>query len=248
MVKNVFTEKFVTDATSIDFSYTLPIYELIRLVMRITLSHAEYMGLGHEIMEKGSNAFWIISKLKLIVNNPIVNEDKLTLKTWAHEPENVRCKRDFSIKKQGKLMVKGSMEWCCLDIDSHRIRKISSIKYPEVEMAEKTQLNIAFTNMREVVDKKNYIYTYTVHSTDIDVNFHTNNLKYNFMAMNAFSVEELSKFEVKEYEMYFVNESHEGDKIDIYKKKVKNFYYLEGRTGDKAVFRAVLKVKQKPNS
>ena len=67
------------------------------------------------------------------------------------------------------------------------------------------------------------------------------------MAMDAFTVEELKSFNIKEYEIYFVNESREGDNIDIYKKKVKNYYYLEGRCSEKTIFKVVIKFTKKEN-
>lgn len=240
-MKNVYIQKYITDATDVDFSYNMPVYDTVRLAMRTAFNHAELINLGHEIMETGSNAFWIITKLKVIFNNPIKRGQKLSLKTWTHVPELVRCKRDFSIKQAGKLMAKGSMEWCCLDCTTHKIRKISSIKYPDVEMQEYETVEPNYTNMREEINEKDYVYTYTVRSTDIDVNLHTNNLKYNFMCLNAFSVEELKKINIKEYELYFVNESHEGDNIKIYKKRVKNYYFVTGLIEDKTIFKAVLK-------
>ncbi len=240
-MKNVYIDKVVTDSTSVDFTYNMPIYEAVRLAMRVALSHAEQIGLGHEIMEQKSNAFWIITKLKMFINNDIKSGQKLSLKTWCHVPELARCKRDYNIKMGGKLMAKGSMEWCCLDMDTHKVRKISSINYPDVEIQEYENVEPNYTNLREEVTTKDYIYTYTVRSTDIDMNKHTNNLKYNFMTINAFTVEELNKIKIKEYELYFVNESHEGDKIDIYRKRIKKYYYVVGKIEDKVIFKSVLK-------
>ena len=76
------------------------------------------------------------------------------------------------------------------------------------------------------------------------MNNHTNNLKYSQMAFDVFSVEELKSFVIKEYEIYFVNESHEGDQIHIFKRRIKNVFYIEGKTNEKTVFRVVIKVKQ----
>ena len=242
-MKNVYTEKFTIDGTFINFNCVTPIYEIIKLSQRATFNHSNLIGLSHEEMEQRDNAFWIITKLKVFINDEIRSGDKLTLKTWTQEPSLVRFKRDFNIKQQGKLKVKGSAEWCCLDMTTHKIRKADSLNYPDLEMLEKTDIKPNWTNLKEEVSEKDYIYTYTVRSSDIDVNFHTNNLKYNFMTINAFTVAELKKLAIKEYELYFVSESHEGDDIKIYKKKIKNYYYVEGKCEDKTIFRTVIKAK-----
>ena len=96
-------------------------------------------------------------------------------------------------------------------------------------------------NVQGGFGENDYVYTRVIRSTDIDINNHTNNLKYNFMAMDALSVEDLKSSKIKEYEIYFVNESYEGDKIDVFKKKLKNYIYVEGKILDKTIFRAVFK-------
>ena len=52
------------------------------------------------------------------------------------------------------------------------------------------------------------------------------------------------KYEALCNEVYFVNESYFGDEIKIFKKKIKNQFYIEGKTGDKTIFRSVLKLKK----
>ena len=65
------------------------------------------------------------------------------------------------------------------------------------------------------------------------------------MVIDAFTVEELKQIDIKEYEIYFVNESYIGDKIDVYKKKIKNYFYIEGKVEDKTIFKSVIKFKKK---
>ena len=227
-MKNVYQEKYAVDDTNIDHTYQVPITEIVKLVERVAFNHANQIELDHKTMEEKSNAFWIITKMKLVINAPINATEKLVLKTWTHTPNLVRFKRDFTIKSAGKLKVKGVSEWCCLDMSTHKIRKASSLNYPNLEMIENKDVKTDFSNLKTDVTSKDYVYTHTVRSTDIDVNFHTNNIKYNFMTLNAFTVEEMRNLTIKEYELYFVNESHEGDKIDIYKKLIKNCFYVEG--------------------
>ena len=120
---------------------------------------------------------------------------------------------------------------------------MSSICYPELQMEKIKNVKTDFYNLKEQINSSDYVYTRVIRSTDIDVNNHTNNLKYNQIAIDAFSVDELKSIEVKEYEIYFVNETYEGDKIDVFKKKVKNIFYLEGRVEDKIIFKVVINLK-----
>lgn len=246
-MKNWHTEKLIINDTNVDFNSVVPITELIKMFQIATFNHSNEIGLDHVSMQKNSNAFWVITKLKIILNSSVVVADKVSVTTWTHEVGGVRALRDCVIKKGSSIKAKATSEWCCLDWDTRRLRKMSSIAYPKLSMEKTNNLNTTFSNMREEVCEKDFVYSRVVRSSDIDVNFHTNNLKYNSMVLDAFTVEEFKTIDIKEYEIYFVNESYEGDKIDIFKKRIKNYFYVEGKIQDKTIFKSVIKFKKKKN-
>lgn len=244
-MKNWHTEKFNINDTNVDFENKVPVTEIIKFFQIATFNHSNKIGLDHKSMIERSNAFWVITKLKVVLNNDIVVGEKISATTWTHELGGVRALRDCVIKQGRTLKAKATSEWCCLDFETRKLRKMNSIHYPELKMGKTNNLLTKFINMKESFNEKDFVYSRVVRSTDIDVNNHTNNLKYNYMALDAFGVDELKNFDVKEYEIYFVNESYEGDKIDIYKKKVKQYYFIEGKIEDKTIFRVIMKTKKK---
>lgn len=139
-------------------------------------------------------------------------------------------------------MVKAVAEWCCLDFETKTIRKLNSIQYPELNMQKTKFHNIDFCKFNEA---ENMVHAYTkpILASDIDVNLHTNNLKYVNMAMDAFSVEELTSLNIKEFEIHFVNQSYYGDEIKIYRLKSKNQIIVVGKVEDKIIFKVLIKTK-----
>ena len=69
-MKNYFAEKLTVNDTNIDFSYQAPIYEILKMIEATTFNHANLIGLDHETMDKQSNAFWIVTKIKLMLISP----------------------------------------------------------------------------------------------------------------------------------------------------------------------------------
>lgn len=244
-MKNWHSEKITINDTNINHNNVVPITELMKFIQLTTFNHANKLNLDHATMQEKSNAFWVVTKMKLVLNGDIKTGDKICVTTWTHELGMVRALRDCVIKLKNSIKVKATAEWCCLDFETKRIRKMNTIQYPNLEMEKTNNLNTVFTNMRENVDNKNFVYSRTIRSTDIDINHHTNNMKYNEMVLDAFSVEELSNINIKEYEIYFVNQSYETNVIDIYKKKIKNHYYIEGRIDDTTIFKSVIKFTKK---
>ncbi|MBE5741129.1 MAG: hypothetical protein E7351_01165 [Clostridiales bacterium] len=244
-MKNWHKETITIDDTMVNFDQVVPLTEQMRLLEVATFNHSNIIGLDHKTMEEKSRAFWVVTKMKLIIKGDVKTGDKANVITWTHELGMARAVRDCMIKVGNSVKVKCSADWCCLDFDTRKIRKMNTIVYPDLDMQKTEEVVAEYTNMREDVAEKDLSYSRVIRATDIDVNMHTNNLKYNYMALDAFSVEELKNMAIKEYEIYFVNESHEGDCIDVYKKKIKNYFYIEGKAQDRTIFRAVIKYKKK---
>jgi len=244
-MQNLYLEKYITNDVELDVNEKLSVIEILKLMQRVTFSHSQLIGLDHQTMIDRDNAFWVITKMKVVCNNPIGANQKLTLKTWTRKPQAVRFLRDLQIKQKNKILVKGVSEWCCLDYKTRTLRRSNSIKYPDLQMEETTESNLNFTNLKVNVDKKDFVYNKTIMPTDIDVNLHTNNLKYNIIALDAFSLNDLQNKIIKEYEIYFVNETKLGERIDVYKKKIKDLFYIEGKREDVTIFRVVIKFAKK---
>lgn len=244
-MKNTHIEKIIIDDTNIDYELKVPVIEIMRLLEVATFNHADKIGLDHDTMLKENNAFWVVSKMKMAISGDIHSRDKVTIKTWTHTPGMLRFNRNCILKVKNKIKVKAAAEWCCLDYETRKPRKGSSIKYPDLEMVEKKELNMPYSNLKLDVNDTDYVYTKIVRTTDIDVNNHTNNLKYNYIAFDALTIDELKSINIKEYEIYFVNESKYEDEIKVYKKKLKDCYYIEGKIEDKTIFRVIIKYRKK---
>jgi len=244
-MKNLHTEKLVVNDTNVNFEMKLSITEIIRFLQLTTFNHSNIIELDHKTMQEKSNAFWVITKLKVKLNKSVSSGETIKVATWTQPLSTIRAIRDFKIKQKNCVIAKACAEWCCLDLNTRRIRKLSTIQYPNLEMVEKGTSNLTFNNLNQEYSSNNYAYSRTIRSSDIDINNHTNNLKYNTIAIDAFSVEELKTFEIKEYEIHFVNESKEGDVINVYKKKIGNTYFIEGVTEEKVIFKVCLKIKKR---
>ena len=244
-MKNLYLEKHTTNDVELDVKEKLSITEILKLLQRVTFSHSQLIGLDHQTMIDRDNAFWVITKMKIICNHSIGANQKLTLRTWTRFPQVVRFLRDLQIKEKNKILVNGVSERCCLDYNTRKLRRSNSIKYPDLQMVETKENKLTFSNLKVDVTKKDFVYTKTIMPTDIDVNLHTNNLKYNVIALDALSLNDLQNKTIKEYEVYFVNESKLGDKIDVYKKQVKNLTYIEGRREESTIFKVIIKFNKK---
>ena len=62
------------------------------------------------------------------------------------------------------------------------------------------------------------VYTHQVRYTDLDKTGHMTNLKYVDLFLNAFDSQFFEGFQIKEFELHFLDQCFEGDAIHVHKK------------------------------
>lgn len=241
-MKNYHSEKITINDSQLDCRNKVSMCELVKMIQTATYSHSQKIGLDHKSMLKDSGAFWVVSKLKLKIVGEIKPQDKIAVSTWTRPLSLIRALRDSAIKTKNRVLVKAVAEWCCLDYKTKTIRKLNSIHYPKLEMRKTKYHNMDFSKFSEVGDM-DHVYTKQVLVGDIDMNLHTNNLKYINMAMDAFSFDEISRLKICEFEIHFVNQSYYGDEIKIYKFQNKKQHIIIGKVEGKTIFKVLIKTK-----
>lgn len=105
-----------------------------------------------------------------------------------------------------------------LDIEKQKIRRIKEIIPDDFE----TQNTLKdFTFEKFVFDEQNlsYLDNVVIKSSNIDYCMHTNNIEYIRFLTNIFSVNELIRNNIKSFEIDYINQSREGDNLNIYQDK-----------------------------
>lgn len=95
--------------------------------------HAETAGFGFEQMYK-SNQFWVLTRLKVVIDTYPHWKDEMTLKTWSRGKKGIFYLRDFIIENEHqKPIVKATSSWAALNTKSRRPEVV-----PNLEVGLKT--------------------------------------------------------------------------------------------------------------
>lgn len=227
-----------------DSNYNLRLDHIISHFQDITGLHSNEMGIDGKTMLEKSNAFWVLTKVKVKINTMPVFDETVEIETWPLPSKGVRFKRDYAINKDGNRLVMCSSEWCTLDFTDRKPRRVDSVCYPH-DMLHREDPSGAgeFLRVKETVAASDYNHTYRSSFVDIDTNKHTNNIAYLRMILNCFSPDEFDSIKPDEIQVAFVSQTFYGDEIRVYKKKTDYGFYIEGRKGDSSVFNCVLTLK-----
>lgn len=246
-MRQIYTQNILVDSNAIDFNGKFKLPAIMQHFQNGASEHAAELGVDYFKLKEKSNAFWVITKIRLrVLRYPLWNE-KPEMRTWPLNPGLIKVDRDFDFRdRKGDPVIYGSSEWCVLDCDTRRPRKLTSTCYPvEFECWNRRVPDCRFRRFEEQIATSDSVYEKTVRPSDLDLNCHMNNTVYTEMALDCFTAAELRELEIEDFEIHFVSECREGDVVRMYRKRTDDGWYIEGVRADTlaTVFRVGLKMR-----
>ncbi len=228
-----------------DSDYRVRLDYIMAHFQDITGLHSGEMEIDGKTMLEKSNAFWVLTKLKMKIERLPEFDETVEIETWPTTAKGVRFGRDYIISKDGTPLISCTSEWCTLDFDTHRPRKAETVHYPHSMPHRDYKCDAGeIIRLKEVVEEDNLHHTYISSFVDIDTNHHTNNVAYIRMFLNCFSPQEFSAIYPDEFQISFFSQSFYGEEISVYKKKTDYGYYVEGKKDGISIFACILTLKK----
>lgn len=188
------------------------------------------------------NAVWVFVKNKFQMRAVARWNEEITVETYFTEITKVTAVVDTVIKKaSGEIAVFARSESCVVDFSSFKIRRISSVEFPENMAVYPSAAGFDFTRFSG--ENLSKIYKFTVPSTSIDGCRHLNNVEYLRFILNTFSVSQELEHPVFETEIHYVNQALEGEEITIFCDKGDSGIF-ELKNGEKLVAKCKITRKQ----
>lgn len=192
--------------------------------------HAERLNMGFEEMkEKGY--YWVLVKTRFTKLNEPKPSSRIRVKTWPHPKGRIDFIRDYEIYDDNNLLVKGSSQWCIIDVNTRKIARTDMISYPN-ECSDESVYNERLSGIKPIMENK--LFSYQVFLCDLDHNEHMNNSKYGDIVTNSLSLDELKN--VKECQFDYLHEAKLNDIIDVYKNYVEDGIIISGAIGNVPCF------------
>lgn len=161
-------------------------------------------------------AAWVFVRNRIEMPELLAWKDEYTAVCSISGYTRARLYVDTVLKKpDGTVALASKLELCAVELDTGKIRKTSSVGIGEETPVEESLNDLKYSKEKpvraELLDKV------VVRSSDIDFCRHTNNVSYIKYVMNQFPVEELMERPVRGFEIQYVNQTHEGDTLSIYR-------------------------------
>ena len=181
------------------------------------------------------NALWVFVKNKFQKRAQVSWNENITVESFLTHKTAATVVVDTVVKNsEGETAIAARTELCVIDLDTQRIRRISSVDFPEDVAVYPSSAGFDFERFSPVKLREEY--SFNVPSTSIDLCGHVNNVEYLRFILNATSVEREINHPVRETEINFVAQSREGENLTVFGGD--EFYEI--KSGEKTVVRCKL--------
>lgn len=186
-------------------------------------------------------AAWVFVKNKFQRRAPARWNEEITVESYFTEITKANVVVDTVIKNsEGEVAIYARSFACVVDLKSFKIRRISSVEFPENMEVYPSLAGFDFTRFSG--ESLSLIDEFTVPSTSIDGCRHLNNVEYLRFILSTAPVALELENPVFETEIYYVNQALEGERIKIFSGRGESEVY-ELKSGEKLVAKCYVKRK-----
>ena len=218
-----------------DQNNNLSAKSILSIFQDVASIHAEEIGIGYEQMLK-QNIYWMLSRVRFdIKKQPTLNQ-VVIVETWPHQKGRIDFDGDMKISSlDGETLIVAQSKWCVIDTINRMLQRTDNINY-NGECLPNKNYEDKFVKVSLPEQEPTYKYSHNVSFCDLDHNGHMNNTNYANLVLDTIHNKLYNHFEIN-----FVSECLENDKIDIYYTNNENGEYVVGKNADKVAFVAYAK-------
>jgi medium-chain acyl-[acyl-carrier-protein] hydrolase len=212
----IWTEDFRIQSFHMDPTGSALITSICNFLQEGASMHAEKAGFGFEQMYR-RNQFWVLTRLKIVIDSYPHWMDELTLKTWSRGKNGIFYLRDFFIENNHqKPIIKATSSWAALSIKTRKPEVVAHLEDGLKTYGEEIALEERLEKLPELQSPV-LLRTRKIEYTDIDIVFHVNNVKYIEMIINSYPKEKLIRNQIHSLEVNYLGEALYNDTVSIYK-------------------------------
>lgn len=218
-LRTVWTENLRIQSFHMDPTGSALITSICNFLQEGASMHAEKAGFGFEQMYS-RNQFWVLTRLKIVIESYPHWMDELTLKTWSRGKNGIFYLRDFFIENNHqKPIIKATSSWAALNTKSRKPEVVTHLEDELKTHSEEIALEERLEKLPELQTPV-LLRTRKIEYTDIDIVFHVNNVKYIEMIINSYPKEKHIKNQIHSLEVNYLGEALYNDTVLIYKDDI----------------------------
>jgi acyl-ACP thioesterase len=180
----------------------------------IASEHAIKLGFGRDDLMRG-NRFWVLSRIYAEISIWPLWEDTIVLKTWPNGTDKLFALRNYEVAyPDGRHIASGTSSWLILDQTTKKVQRPDSIlsQYNLIPVTENSSLRYAI-KINPSEDRGKLSPLFRIKVSDLDVNLHTNNVRYLKWATDSYDLDFVMNNDPQSAEINYLAESRFDEEI-----------------------------------
>ena len=191
-------------------------FDLVQDYLTEMMSELQIDGVS---LRKKYGCVWIFTRNRIQIDRAPDWKEHCIVESYISSAKGAKMTVDTMLKnREGEICVYSRVEMCAIDLQTQRIKRVRDVGVTSEAYVEASERDIEFSRLKH--EGLRDIATLTVQSGDIDFIQHTNNVSYVRFVMNTYTVQQINERPVREIEVRYASQTHEGDTLTIRKAVV----------------------------
>jgi medium-chain acyl-[acyl-carrier-protein] hydrolase len=194
----------------------LSLHSLFNYLQDIASDHAIRLGFGRDALLR-ENRFWVLSRIYAVINKLPEWEDSIVLKTWPNGTDKLFALRNFEVcTSDGSHLASATSSWLILDRTTKKVQRPDAILAKFYSDLHPGQSPLRYASKLEPSgDDGSEQQLYRIKVSDLDVNLHTNNVRYLTWVSDCYNLEFMMQNIPRSAEINYLAESQFDEEVMI---------------------------------
>ncbi len=194
----------------------LNLYSIFNYMQDIASDHAIKLGFGRDDLMR-DNRFWVLSRMYAEFTTWPIWEDLIKIKTWPNGTDKLFALRNYDISfPDGRHIASGSSSWLILDRLTKKVQRPDSILSGYNPHLHQVDSPVRYATKLDTVSGDGEVSApFRIKVSDLDINFHTNNVRYLNWVYDSYDLQFLIKNDPRSAEINYLAESIYNEEIII---------------------------------
>ena len=194
-------------------------------------------------LSRTHQAVWAVARTKLLLDREIRWMDRVKLKVFPMKISSVAIHLNVLLESpEGLPLLRARQEMCAIDVTSHTLRRIETTSFPMELEPLPPVLTTPCLRMKLKLGEEYAAYSHRVRVMDTDMNRHMNNASYIRLIMDARPVAFWDTYQVREFDIQYVNEAVEGEDLQVYCRQEGLELAVQIKRGETTLVKSILQL------
>ena len=245
MLGKIGNYEFMAEPFHCDFSNRLFMGHLGNHLLNAADFHSNDRGFGMNYLNTIKKT-WVLSRLAIEMEEMPLSYTRFHVETWVESAMRFFTNRNFCVysdEAEGKKIYGyGRSVWAMIDTETRQPVDLLAVNDGDIlsYVEKEKECPIAKSSRVKMTDSAQLVRTIDTFYNDVDINGHINSVKYIEHVLDLWDLDWYSKHQIHRFEVAYVAESHQGDRLSLYREQTgENEYCVRiCKTGDVEVVRS----------